>query len=365
MVSMIKKMICACGFFVVVSVFFPFICYSMESDKNKRLDLPKTKIQNVIVRYLSIGECNHLLLVDHEYNSPLKDRMGQKIEIDFDEFGDEDYKTVKNFLEDSKMISEIVLYNINARELEAILNSIKIERPFGIKITLNKAYYGTVDGLYYSNLAAKAIANSTKLKELATLDLSNNKIGIEGAEALAESKNLKQLTTLDLGYNEIGIAGAEALAKSKYLEQLTTLNLSRNEIHDKGAEALAESESLKQLTTLNLSGNEIHDKGAEALAESKNLKQLTTLALGYNEIGFAGADALAESKNLKQLKTLNLNYNNIEYSGAIVIITSQSLENLTTLELMHNWIEPDVAVELFKDYKSHFTTLNLCDYSAE
>ena len=102
-----------------------------------------------------------------------------------------------------------------------------------------------------------------------TLDLSYNKIGVEGARALALNlANVKCLTTLDLSYNKIGDEGARALALNiANAKCLTTLNLSYTNVGDEGARALALNlANAKCLTTLDLSGNKIGDEGARALA---------------------------------------------------------------------------------------------------
>ena len=92
------------------------------------------------------------------------------------------------------------------------------------------------------------------LSGCATLNLSSNSIGAEGAQALAEAlKTNGALTTLDLS--------SEAL---KTNVALTTLNLRKNSIGDEGALALAEAlKTNGALTTLGLRSNSI---GYEAQA---------------------------------------------------------------------------------------------------
>jgi lysophospholipase L1-like esterase len=64
-----------------------------------------------------------------------------------------------------------------------------------------------------------------------------------------------------------------ALAQSEHLAGLETLNLSNNRIGDEGARALANSEHLAGLRTLNLGGNDIGDEGARTLATSPHLHE--------------------------------------------------------------------------------------------
>ena len=66
------------------------------------------------------------------------------------------------------------------------------------------------------------------LTGLTSLDLANNRIGVEGAKAIA---SLTGLTALDLADNQIGDEGAKAIAN---LSGLTTLDLNHNRIGDAG-----------------------------------------------------------------------------------------------------------------------------------
>jgi len=52
------------------------------------------------------------------------------------------------------------------------------------------------------------------------LDLSDNRIGDEGARALAQSEHLASLTLLDLVGNRIGEGGRRALSESVHLSEV-------------------------------------------------------------------------------------------------------------------------------------------------
>ena len=127
-----------------------------------------------------------------------------------------------------------------------------------------------------------AVAASPRLRNLATLDLCDNRIGREGALALAASEHLQQLTRLDLSWNHIGDAGVLALAASPHLANLTRLDLAGNDIGPVGALALAASPYLQHLSELDLNLNHIGDAAAQALAESPCLPSLTMLNLRGN-----------------------------------------------------------------------------------
>ena len=59
------------------------------------------------------------------------------------------------------------------------------------------------------------------MRGLQKLDLSENRIGAEGARALAASENLRGLKELDLSDNDIGDEGARALAASESLRSVS------------------------------------------------------------------------------------------------------------------------------------------------
>ncbi|XP_078273618.1 MHC class II transactivator [Rhinoraja longicauda] len=101
--------------------------------------------------------------------------------------------------------------------------------------------------------------------------MSENKIGDEGAESLAEVlPNLTSLEKLILSRNQIADRGAQVLAKSlPDLKFLKSLSLYDNVIGDKGAEKLAEIlPVMKSLKVLDVKFNKITDVGAQKLTQS-------------------------------------------------------------------------------------------------
>ena len=167
------------------------------------------------------------------------------------------------------------------------------------------------------------------LVNLTSLDLSDNKIGDDGAHVIAAS--LTSLTSLSLNGNGIGAAGARAIAAS--ITGLTSLSLADNRIGDPGAVAIAAS--ITGLTALNLDGNRIGGEGARAIAAS--LTNLTSLSLRNNYIGSNGARAIARS--LTSLTWLDLSRNRIGANGIRVILntwSSRGSEQLHHLDLRDN-----------------------------
>jgi hypothetical protein len=133
-----------------------------------------------------------------------------------------------------------------------------------------------------------------------TLDLSNNKIGPEGASALGEALKVNAVvTTLFLSMNNIGDEGAKAMAEVlKINAGLTYLRLDKNDIGVDGAMAIAEALKVNAaLTVLALPNNKIGDEGAKAIAEALkvNAAVLTNLWLEGNNIGDAGKAAVQDA----------------------------------------------------------------------
>src|SRR5882724_2951103 len=66
----------------------------------------------------------------------------------------------------------------------------------------------------------RVLGESAALEALNALDVSDNELGVEGAQALARSSHLTALRSLDLGGNDIGDAGAIAISKAMSLAGL-------------------------------------------------------------------------------------------------------------------------------------------------
>ncbi|MFO0940479.1 MAG: COR domain-containing protein [Pirellulales bacterium] len=124
-------------------------------------------------------------------------------------------------------------------------------------------------------LAAGATAVATKLKQLTSLLIWDNCVGVVGAEAIASGLN--GLVSLNIGSNQIGELGAKAIAAK--LKQLTSLYLKSNNIGDAGANTIASN--LTMLERLDVSNNLIGDVGVKAIA---SLNNLTSLDLSKNPV---------------------------------------------------------------------------------
>jgi hypothetical protein len=129
------------------------------------------------------------------------------------------------------------------------------------------------------------------------------------------------LASIDLSWNHVGADGAGALAA---LRGLLRLRLYHNEVGPDGAAAIARR--ARPLQGLNLCGNRLGDDGAQALC-SWRLAALGELALGWNDIGDGGAQALAAGV-WPDLEVLNLRANRLGPEGAAAVMALPALRRL-------------------------------------
>jgi len=149
------------------------------------------------------------------------------------------------------------------------------------------------------------------------IDLSNQKIGDEGAIRLAkvidESYERNIINDINLSNNEIGKDGLLALLGILvYYQSLKDFDLSNNRIDDRGANLLKHLiEQSKTVTSLNLKNNQIGDRGAKILAEKISQNQvLRRINLSGNKIGFEGIRALRSATSANRtLLYINLDGN--------------------------------------------------------
>lgn len=192
------------------------------------------------------------------------------------------------------------------------------------------------------NAAVKHIGEVLEKLNAKTLNLSNNKIGDEGAADLARgiAQNLT-LTEVNLENNEVSDAGAAALAAT--LQQkpaIIALNLSGNRISQGGVRALADVlASDRNFSELSLARNAIDDSSAADIARLiKGNNTLTTVRLDGNKLTDAGvatiADALAASKSVLYV---DLSKNQIGNAGAAAIQkVLKSNTNIISVNLSNN-----------------------------
>lgn len=119
---------------------------------------------------------------------------------------------------------------------------------------------------------------------LSNLALDNNRIGDVGSVELSAAAWLPALACLHASGCNIGPRGLRALLRSGALRGLRRLDLSENRLGDDGAAAIA-STPLPNLRELALSVNGIGRPGALALVASPHLDGLTRLSLSGNRLG--------------------------------------------------------------------------------
>jgi len=142
--------------------------------------------------------------------------------------------------------------------------------------------------------------------EIDEVDLSNNRLGPEGAKYFAQKNTTAK--TVDLHGNAIGAQGAKDFAK--YNKVTTMANLCGNAIGAKGALWFARKN--KVATTVLLNNNDIGPQGARGFARRNKIA--TTVSLSDNGLGAKGAIWFAENNKVAQ--TVYLSRNNLQPAGA-------------------------------------------------
>jgi uncharacterized protein (TIGR02996 family) len=161
------------------------------------------------------------------------------------------------------------------------------------------------------------LANAELLSGLTVLDLSGNWIGDDGVRALAASAHLGKLAelglantgasaaglatltfpslrALDVSGNKVGVQGVAALLSGS-LPSLESLELAEAHLGDEGLRALLASPGAGTLRSLDLKKNALSPEAAQLLADSHALPNLAYLSLSGNPIGAAAAKLLQKS----------------------------------------------------------------------
>jgi uncharacterized protein (TIGR02996 family) len=154
---------------------------------------------------------------------------------------------------------------------------------------------------------------------LRSLNLSQARIGRDGAEALGSSPSLGALEELHLGRCDLRDEGAKALLLGSGLPKLRTLCLGRGLLGDEAAIAVALGRP-RPWRRLDLSGGFLGPEGAEALAGAACLENLEELSLARNEVGDDGAYHLAASTRLGRLRHLDLADSGLTAAGRRAIL---------------------------------------------
>jgi uncharacterized protein (TIGR02996 family) len=120
---------------------------------------------------------------------------------------------------------------------------------------------------------------------LEVLGLANNPLGDNGYRLVAESTRLTQLATLDLAMTQPRLAGLRALAASPRPSALRFLALGHNRLGPTAARALAAAAPRPELRFLDLAGNKLGDAGVSAIIASPSFPRLERADLRDNDLG--------------------------------------------------------------------------------
>lgn len=163
--------------------------------------------------------------------------------------------------------------------------------------------------------AIEAMAASPLLAGLTHLNLHGCKHGDRGTAAIAASPNATSLRWLNLsdsytnrGQDMLTDAGLTALATSERLHALRALDLSGNRLGLDGIKALGQAR-MPNLHTLDLANTPLTDEAIDHLAQSPLADNLKVLGLSGWALTSDAARALARSTRLIGLERLNLGGN--------------------------------------------------------
>ncbi len=238
---------------------------------------------------------------------------------------------------------------------EAGLDAIAAAPPFLRLRELELAKLRSRSGLV---LGLARLFASSSFPALEKLDLSGNRLGVEGLQGIAAGPLLGRLRSLDLRGCGIGVRGLRLLADSPHIRPECKLSLADNpigaggarqaarlagsllpdiylgkcDIDAHGAAALAASPAIRQARLLSLHSNELGDEGAVALAR-REWPALEELYLTGCRIGPEGAAALAGSPGFPHLRALSLGFNPFVDDGVMALARGKGLPRLADLDL--------------------------------
>jgi Leucine Rich repeat len=173
--------------------------------------------------------------------------------------------------------------------ISSSLTSIQVLKLRGTRITNNGCH--DLKGILMNN------------PNLRYLDLTDNLIGMDGAQTLSEGLSKSHLVELNLQCNPIYTEGAKCIIKS-CPTSLQLLDLSRCKLGDIGVSAISSSIANTNIEFLRLECNYITEAGLKILAEALSESKVRGLDIEFNYV-YDGIIWLAGLLN--QLTYLNLN----------------------------------------------------------
>jgi hypothetical protein len=219
------------------------------------------------------------------------------------------------------------------------------------------------------DILSKTIIPSFVKNGLSEVNLSDNRIGVNGVKVLLHSlENGKspQLKHLDLSSCNLCNKGAiEAinLLLPSTENNLSTLKLANNDLGEKFTKKFCQiyksavlprrKADLTRLVHLDLRQNNIGEQGGIMLGNviGECGSALETLLLGWNHVGSRGADEILAGfvrvKPVTRISCLDLSMNSIDYLNNLqVFFSGTRMLTLIALNLSHNQLGPKAAEDL-------------------
>ena len=214
----------------------------------------------------------------------------------------------------------------NGRESD-IIEAIKVNTTLQ---KLDVSFMNTNENFVY-----ECLKNSKSLKEL---NMSNNKMTIEGAKIVAQAIQVSTtLEKLDLSFEKLSIDGICIISDSlKSNNSLRELNISKNRITTEGAKLIAEViETNTMLKQLDLSINKILDDGATLISNSlKSNITLQELNISHNNITNKGIKKITKVIQLNStLRKINISKNCFSIEGLLYFM--EAVKNNCTLSVVN------------------------------
>lgn len=191
----------------------------------------------------------------------------------------------------------------------------------------------------------KVMAESGRLQDADYVQLSNCKVGDEGAAALSSSSALTRLGHLDLVGTGLTTKGLTTLLYTELGAGLRSFNVSSTPTIELGS-ALANAPELPLLDTLYHHGP-LEPDAISQLIRSRALSQLRVLDLWTSGMDLAQLHQLVEVPWFGQLKALGLAFQRFDAQGWHWLLMQPQLKSLKVLKL---W-----GVDLDDDWVKGFT----------
>lgn len=256
-------------------------------------------------------------------------------------------KTLKLSDTDRRITSVGVAHISQLSELERLdmsrLNYMSYLGDVGVE-TLSKLKKLQYLDLSKCSLSGTALEHLSGLKDLKTLNFTNNRVSAQGITALAKGTSIQELNLNDCDQMD-----------DKVAEQIGTMvNLKKLEIEgarlsETGWEHLSHLDQLQYLD-VNHMKEQLRDNSLKQLLK---LKQLKTLLANFSFIG--SGNQVRQLKALTNLETLALNYNDLEDEVVKALVSLSQLKDLS--------LQDNSMTEVGAGYLSKMTHLDRLDVS--